>query len=271
MFALLRGIAAGADGAGAPAAADPQHHAAAGDRQHLPAGALTPSVVMSLGLGLAVLVTITQIDGNLRRQFMAALPEHAPSFYFIDIPANEADRFGAFVKQAAPQSTVEDVPMLRGRIVAARGVKAEDLGASTFGDCRQPRVVLRRTVHPGFERLPVFRGDRHDSSVKQGRFGRLDRHATHEVANRRTVFFRRRLKDRSLRRIDPNAENSRAASFFSHVSYNGIQARAFQAQNDHVCNPVRLAKEPPTCRSRTPHQAADSRTWIVVAGPPVRG
>jgi putative ABC transport system permease protein len=94
-------------------------------------GALTPSVVMSLGLGLAVLVTITQIDGNLRRQFMAALPEHAPSFYFIDIPANEADRFGAFVKQAAPQSTVEDVPMLRGRIVAARGVKAEDLKAST--------------------------------------------------------------------------------------------------------------------------------------------
>jgi putative ABC transport system permease protein len=94
-------------------------------------GALTPSVVLSLGLGLAVLVTITQIDGNLRRQFLAALPDRAPSFYFIDIPATEADRFGAFLKQAAPQSTVEDVPMLRGRIVAARGVKAEDLKAST--------------------------------------------------------------------------------------------------------------------------------------------
>jgi putative ABC transport system permease protein len=94
-------------------------------------GALTPSVVMSLGLGLAVLVTITQIDGNLRRQFLAALPDRAPSFYFIDIPATEADRFGAFLKQTAPQSTVEDVPMLRGRIVAARGVKAEDLKAST--------------------------------------------------------------------------------------------------------------------------------------------
>ena len=34
-------------------------------------------------------------------------------------------------KQTAPQSTVEDVPMLRGRIVAARGVKAEDLKPST--------------------------------------------------------------------------------------------------------------------------------------------
>jgi putative ABC transport system permease protein len=94
-------------------------------------GALTPSVVMSLGLGLAVLVTITQIDSNLRRQFLAALPDRAPSFYFIDIPATDADRFGAFLKQTSPQSTVEDVPMLRGRIVAARGVKAEDLKPST--------------------------------------------------------------------------------------------------------------------------------------------
>jgi putative ABC transport system permease protein len=93
-------------------------------------GALTPSVVLSLGLGLTVLVTITQIDGNLRRQFLAALPEHAPSFYFIDIPTNDADRFNAFLKQTLPQSTVEDVPMLRGRIVSARGVKAEDLNAS---------------------------------------------------------------------------------------------------------------------------------------------
>ena len=61
-------------------------------------GALTPSVVMSLGLGLAVLVTITQIDGNLRRQFLAALPDRAPSFYFIDIPAADADRFSDFLQ-----------------------------------------------------------------------------------------------------------------------------------------------------------------------------
>jgi putative ABC transport system permease protein len=93
-------------------------------------GALTPSVVMSLGLGLTVLVTITQIDGNLRRQFMASLPEKAPSFYFIDIPSTDAERFGAFLKEKQPQSTVEEVPMLRGRIVGARGVKAEDLKPS---------------------------------------------------------------------------------------------------------------------------------------------
>ncbi|CAL74346.1 putative ABC transporter, permease protein [Bradyrhizobium sp. ORS 278] len=93
-------------------------------------GALTPSVVLSLGLGLAVLVTITQIDGNLRRQFLAQLPEQAPSFFFVDVPSGQASRFRDFLRELAPQSTVDDVPMLRGRIVSARGVRAEDLKAT---------------------------------------------------------------------------------------------------------------------------------------------
>ncbi len=94
-------------------------------------GALTPSVVLSLGLGLAVLVTITQIDGNLRRQFTAALPERAPSFFFVDIPSAKADEFQSFVLKEDPGAKIERVPMLRGRIVEARGVKAEDLKPTT--------------------------------------------------------------------------------------------------------------------------------------------
>jgi putative ABC transport system permease protein len=90
-------------------------------------GALTPSVVLSLGLGLALLVTVIEIDGNLRRQFLAALPEKAPAFYFVDIPAAEAEKFDAFVREHAPRATLERVPMLRGRIVAANGVAAEQI------------------------------------------------------------------------------------------------------------------------------------------------
>ncbi len=90
-------------------------------------GALTPSIVLSLGLGLSLLVTVIEIDGNLHRQFAAALPEHAPSFFFLDISSADADRFDAFVHEHAPHGTLARVPMLRGRIVAANGVKAEDL------------------------------------------------------------------------------------------------------------------------------------------------
>lgn len=90
-------------------------------------GALTPTIVLSLGLGVALLVTVIEIDGNLRRQFEAALPDKAPAFYFVDIQSQDAERFDAFVQARAPDAKLERVPMLRGRIVAANGIKAEDL------------------------------------------------------------------------------------------------------------------------------------------------
>lgn len=93
-------------------------------------GALTPSVVLSLGLGLTVLVTVAQIDGNLRRQFEAALPEHAPSFFFLDIPSADAGTFETLLQQAAPGAQIERVPMLRGRITALNGKPVESVKAT---------------------------------------------------------------------------------------------------------------------------------------------
>jgi putative ABC transport system permease protein len=90
-------------------------------------GALTPTIVLSLGLGIALLVTVIEIDGNLQRQFAQELPARAPSFYFLDIPADQAGRFGAFVRAQAPSAKLEEVPMLRGRIVSANGIPAEKL------------------------------------------------------------------------------------------------------------------------------------------------
>ncbi|MGE0562907.1 MAG: ABC transporter permease [Pseudolabrys sp.] len=90
-------------------------------------GALTPSIVLSLGLGIALLVTVIQIDGNLRDQFTAALPEKAPAFYFLDIPVEQSDEFNAFVRKRTAPAALEGVPMLRGRIISANGIKAEDL------------------------------------------------------------------------------------------------------------------------------------------------
>jgi putative ABC transport system permease protein len=90
-------------------------------------GALTPTVVLSLGLGIALLVTVIEIDGNLRQQFTAALPEKAPSFYFLDIPADTAAQFDAFVRTQAPAAKLEEVPMLRGRIVSANDVPADKI------------------------------------------------------------------------------------------------------------------------------------------------
>ena len=87
--------------------------------------ALTPTVVLSLGLGIALLVTVVEIDSNLREQFAHELPQRAPSFYFLDIPSTEAQPFVDYVQARAPGAAIEDVPMLRGRIIAAGGTAAE--------------------------------------------------------------------------------------------------------------------------------------------------
>lgn len=93
-------------------------------------GALTPTIVMSLGLGIALLVTVIEIDGNLRRQFTAALPERAPAFFFVDIQSGDTERFDRLLHTQAPNAKLDRVPMLRGRIVSARGIKAEDMKSS---------------------------------------------------------------------------------------------------------------------------------------------
>ena len=118
-------------------------------------GAITPSVVLSLGLGLALLVTVIAIDGNLRRQFLAALPDKAPSLYFVDIPTADAEKFDAFIHAQAARATLDRVPMLRGRIVAANGVPAEKLKptADTTWALQSDRGITYADAVPAGSRL----------------------------------------------------------------------------------------------------------------------
>lgn len=90
-------------------------------------GALTPSVVLSLGLGLALLVTLALIDGNLRREISGSLPERAPNFFFIDVQGSEVDAFVDLVRAEAPNGHIQRVPMLRGRILEFNGVDVQSM------------------------------------------------------------------------------------------------------------------------------------------------
>ncbi|MER9870556.1 ABC transporter permease [Mesorhizobium sp. M0136] len=96
-------------------------------------GALTPSVVLSLGLGLTLLVTLALIDGNLRRQISGSLPERAPNFFFVDIQSGDVDAFSALVAKEAPQGRLIKVPMLRGRVMALNGVAVDKVKVPAEG------------------------------------------------------------------------------------------------------------------------------------------
>ncbi len=92
-------------------------------------GALTPAIVMSLGLGLALMVTLTLIDGNVRNQITQTLPGKAPGFFFLDIRSSEAPAFDAFLRAQAPDAKVERVAMMRGRVVRLNGLRPEEVKA----------------------------------------------------------------------------------------------------------------------------------------------
>ncbi len=89
-------------------------------------GAPTASIVLSLGLGATLVAALVQIETGLTTAISRTLPGQAPSFFFLDVPARDADRFRGFLDQTAVGARVEDVPMLRGRIVALKGVPAEE-------------------------------------------------------------------------------------------------------------------------------------------------
>ncbi|MCF4126642.1 ABC transporter permease [Methylobacterium sp. SyP6R] len=92
-------------------------------------GALTPSIVLSLGLGITLLVALSLIDANITRTLTRSLPAKAPSLFFLDIPSRDADAFDQFLGRAAPLAKIERVPMMRGRITALNGVPAGQIKA----------------------------------------------------------------------------------------------------------------------------------------------
>ncbi len=92
--------------------------------------AVTPTLMLSLGLGVTLLVVVALVDANFARQLNRSLPEQAPSFFFLDIPSSRAADFDAFLKAKTQGATIDRVPMMRGRVVSLAGVPAAEIKAA---------------------------------------------------------------------------------------------------------------------------------------------
>ena len=93
-------------------------------------GALTASVVLSLGLGLTALVALTLIDFNMRNELRQTQPGVTPSFFFLDLRSSQAAAFVEFLKREAPGAKISEVPMMRGRFVEIAGTPVAKVKAS---------------------------------------------------------------------------------------------------------------------------------------------
>jgi putative ABC transport system permease protein len=101
-------------------------------------GAPTGSVVMSLGLGLTVLVTVALIEANLGNQITKSLPKKAPGYFFMDIQNDQVDKFENVVSQVNGFRELRRTPMLRGRVTRLNGKTAQPENVAEEG-----RWILR--------------------------------------------------------------------------------------------------------------------------------
>ena len=86
----------------------------------------TAGVVLSLGLGLAVLAAVGQIDWNLRNVINSELPEKAPAYFFVDVQNDQLDGFLERARAFPGVERVDTAPMLRGVITKLDGVPARE-------------------------------------------------------------------------------------------------------------------------------------------------
>jgi len=88
-------------------------------------GAPTTSVVLSLGLGLSVLVSIALVQSNLNTRLNEGLPQDAPSMFFIDIQTTQVEEFERLVNSVPGANKVTTASMIRGRISKVKGVDVD--------------------------------------------------------------------------------------------------------------------------------------------------
>ena len=111
-------------------------------------GSEATSVVLSLGLGLAVLASVGQIDANLRAAIQRDLPQVAPSYFFVDIQPDQLQPFLDRVENDPAVTRVDTAPMLRGIITRVNGARATDVAGDHWVIQGDRGVTYLQTAPP---------------------------------------------------------------------------------------------------------------------------
>ena len=92
-------------------------------------GAPTRRLIVALGLGLTLFATLAVIETNFNGQLGRSIPKKAPSYFVLDIPKDDIDRFRTAIKTNAPGASMTIVPSLRGPVTAVNGVPVGKIDA----------------------------------------------------------------------------------------------------------------------------------------------
>lgn len=83
------------------------------------------SIILALGLGLSLFVTLALTDRTISNELRSGIPEQAPAFFFLDVRNDELPKFRAALEKETGVTGIRNAPMLRGRITAVKGIAAD--------------------------------------------------------------------------------------------------------------------------------------------------
>ncbi|MFM2421487.1 MAG: hypothetical protein RL291_17, partial [Pseudomonadota bacterium] len=88
-------------------------------------GSLAPTIVPSLGLGLALLILVTAVQANLIRQISTTAPANAPSIVFSQIPNGKVSAFEEVINRSGIDTGNPDIfrqaPFILARVTQLKG------------------------------------------------------------------------------------------------------------------------------------------------------
>lgn len=131
-------------------------------------GSVTTAFVVSIGLIQTLLVLLTLVESAIHAELARADAGAIPNFFFVDVPKSQTPAFEAFLAETAPGAKIEHVPMMRGRIVEAKGLAverltvAEDAKWALDGDrgvTFSPRLPANSTLVAGGWWAPDYDGE----------------------------------------------------------------------------------------------------------------
>ena len=102
-------------------------YGAHGSAEHLPARLTPPTVVLSLGLGLTLMLSIALIEANVRDQLQGEAASTAPSFVLMNLSKAALPPLTAFASADHRVTSLTYTPLLRGIISKLNGTKVSDL------------------------------------------------------------------------------------------------------------------------------------------------
>jgi putative ABC transport system permease protein len=84
-------------------------------------GSQAGSIMVAIGIGVMIIVTISLLERSLTRQIGESRPLDAPTFFFIDLQPDQRDAFEHLFRQRFSHLTPELTPLVRSRLHAVNG------------------------------------------------------------------------------------------------------------------------------------------------------